>query len=336
MAKTKKEKEKPKTTGVSKEEILESTLKNLQKAFGDGIVMRKNSPLPDIELIPSGSIGLDKALGGGYAKGRIIEIFGPESSGKTTLALHAIAEVQKMGGIAAFIDAEHALDAGYATNLGVNMQDLVFSQPDSGEQVLNVADQLVRSGALDLIVIDSVSALVPKAELEGEVGQSHMGGQARLMSQAMRMLVGSASKAGTAIIFINQIRMKIGVMFGNPETTSGGNALKFYTSQRVDIRRTGVIGESDNRTGITTRIKVAKNKVARPFRAVELSILFGQGIDWAQDLVDQATISGVLSKNGAWYKYGEEQFAHGAAAAAEKLRQQPELVEELRIKVMAV
>jgi recombination protein RecA len=316
-------------------DALELVLTSIEKQFGKGTVITgQTTVFPEIARIPSGSIALDRALAGGYAKGRIIEILGPESSGKTTLALHAIAECQKQGGICAFIDAEHALDVYYAAALGVDIDTLLISQPDNGEQALNIAEMLVRSGAVDLIVIDSVSALVPRVEIEGEVGDTHMGLQARLMSQAMRMLVGPASKTDTAVMFVNQIRMKIGVMFGSPETTSGGNALKFYASQRLDIRRIQTLSQGEDKTGIRTRVKVAKNKVGAPFKMVEFNIMFGQGIDWAMDLLDLATSMGFISKSGSWYAYKEENIGQGTTKAAQFIRDNPQVAAELQESIL--
>jgi len=290
---------------------LEAAKLQIEKQFGQGSIMKLGShdAAQGIEAIPSGSLLLDEALGiGGYPRGRVIEIYGPESSGKTTLALHAIAEAQKKGGIAAFIDAEHALDPVYAKNLGVNIDELWVSQPDNGEQALDIAESLIRSGAVDIIVIDSVAALTPQAEIEGDMGDSHMGLQARLMSQALRKLTGTLAKSKTILIFINQIRMKIGVMFGNPETTTGGNALKFYASVRLEVRKIETIekGGEEEAIGNKVRVKVVKNKVAPPFRKVELEIMFGKGISWSGSLIDAAVKYGVIDKKGAWYTWGEE------------------------------
>lgn len=294
---------------------LELTLSNIEKQFGKGSIMRlgkEESLASDMNSIPSGSMGLDIALGiGGYPRGRIIEIYGPESSGKTTLTLHAIAEIQKQGGIAAFIDAEHALDINYAKKLGIHIEDLLISQPDTGEQALEIADILVRSGTVDLIVIDSVAALVPKAEIEGEMGDSHVGLQARLMSQALRKLTGTMSKSGTSIIFINQLRMKIGVMFGSPETTTGGNALKFYASIRLDIRRISSIKNGEQMVGNRTRVKIVKNKMASPFKEVEFDILYGHGISKEGEIIDLGIEMDILEKNGSWISYHGNKLGQG-------------------------
>jgi recombination protein RecA len=298
----------------------------IEKQFGKGSIMRlgEDAEAPRVEVIPSGSIGLDLALGvGGYPRGRVIEIFGPESSGKTTLALHAIAEVQKQGGVAAFIDAEHALDVGYARRLGVNLADLLVSQPDTGEQALEIAEQLVRSGAVDLVVVDSVAALVPKAEIEGEMGDAHMGVQARLMSQALRKLTAVVSRNQSTVVFINQIRMKIGVVFGNPETTTGGHALKFYASVRLDIRRIGQLKEGEQVVGSRTRVKVVKNKVAPPFREAEFDVRYGVGVDRIAEAVDLGVDKGVVEKSGAHFAFGGERIGQGRERAAEWLRQNP-------------
>src|SRR5687767_8449844 len=296
---------------MDKSKALDAALSQIERAFGKGSIMKlgKNSKAMDVETVSTGSLGLDIALGiGGLPKGRVIEIFGPESSGKTTLALHVIAEAQKKGGICAFVDAEHALDTGYARKLGVNLDEIVFSQPDTGEQALEITDTLVRSGAIDVIVVDSVAALTPKAEIEGEMGDVLPGSQARLMSQALRKLTGSISKSNTIVIFINQIRMKIGVMFGNPETTTGGNALKFYASVRLDIRRIGQIKEREDVVGNQTRVKVVKNKVAPPFRQVEFDIMYGQGISKTGELIDLGVKAGVVEKSGAWFSFDSERI----------------------------
>ncbi|OHD20158.1 MAG: recombinase RecA [Spirochaetes bacterium GWB1_59_5] len=319
---------------------LEAARLQIEKQYGLGSLMQlgKYDNALGIEAIPSGSILLDEALGvGGYPRGRIIEIYGPESSGKTTLALHAIAEAQKKGGIAAFIDAEHALDPVYAKNLGVNTDELWVSQPDNGEQALEICESLVRSGAVDIIVIDSVAALTPQAEIEGDMGEAHMGLQARLMSQALRKLTGSLSKSKTILIFINQIRMKIGVMFGNPETTTGGNALKFYSSIRVEVRRIETIERGDEEAiGNKVRVKVVKNKVAPPFRRVELEIMFGKGISASASLIDAAVKCGIVDKKGAWYTYGEEKLGQGRENAKAIIEQNKELADEIEAKVRVI
>lgn len=315
--------------------IFETCLKELEKEYGKGIIsIGAGDTLKKIPRIPSGSIGLDLALSGGYAKGRIIEIYGPESSGKTTLALHAIRECQKQGGKCAFIDMEHALDATYAGDIGLNTDALTISQPNSAEQALNIVEKLTRTGTLDLIVIDSVSALVPEKEIEGQIGDSQIGVQARLMSQAMRKLAPLCLKSQTAIIFINQIRMKIGVMFGNPETTSGGNALKFFASQRLDIRRKDVVKDGETKSGIVARVKVVKSKVGPPFREAVFNIIFGEGIDWADDLLTVATDRNLVEKSGAWYTINGERI-QGANKACQYLKDNPKVVKELRDKVFA-
>jgi recombination protein RecA len=304
----------------------------IEKQFGKGSIMRlgEGGETAPIAVIPSGSVGLDLALGvGGYPRGRVLEIFGPESSGKTTLALHAIAEVQKQGGVAAFIDAEHALDVGYARKLGVGLADLLVSQPDTGEQALEIAEQLVRSGGVDLIVVDSVAALVPKAEIEGEMGDAHMGVQARLMSQALRKLTAVVSRNQATVLFINQIRMKIGVVFGNPETTTGGHALKFYASVRLDIRRIGQLKEGEQVVGSRTRVKVVKNKVAPPFREAEFDVRYGQGVDRFAEAVDLGVERGLVEKSGAHFSLGGERIGQGREKAAEWLRQNPSAFEGL-------
>ncbi|MEQ8276162.1 MAG: recombinase RecA [Deltaproteobacteria bacterium] len=301
-------------TPEERAKAIQLTVDTIEKQFGKGAIMRMGDgqPIANIETIATGSLGLDIALGiGGLPRGRIVEIYGPESSGKTTLTLHAVAEAQKAGGVAAFVDAEHALDIGYAKKLGVNTADLLIAQPDTGEQALEITDMLVRSNAVDLVVIDSVAALVPKAEIEGEMGDSHVGLQARLMSQALRKLTGSISKSKTCVIFINQIRMKIGVMFGSPETTTGGNALKFYCSQRLDIRRIGSIKKADENIGNRTRVRVVKNKLAPPFREVEFDILYGQGISCTGEIIDLGTDLGIVDKSGAWYSYNGERVGQG-------------------------
>jgi recombination protein RecA len=315
-----------------KQQALKLTMERLEKTYGKGTIMRlgDNKAVEALEVIPTGSITLDLALGvGGYAKGRIIEIYGPESSGKTTLTLHAIAECQKNGGIAAFIDAEHAFDRFYAQKLGVDIDNLLISQPDNGEQALEIADNLIRSGAIDIIVIDSVAALVPKSELEGEMGDSKMGLQARLMSQAMRKLTASISKTNCCCIFINQLREKIGVMFGNPETTTGGNALKFYCSLRLDIRRVGQIKEGEAIMGNRSKVKVVKNKLAAPFRTAEFDIMYGEGISKTGEIVDLGVELNILKKSGSWYSYGETKLGQGRDAIKQLLNDNHELAEEL-------
>ncbi|MEE2663090.1 MAG: recombinase RecA [Myxococcota bacterium] len=311
-------------------------LSTIEKQFGKGAIQTMSGDAIDreIETFSSGSPSIDIALGtGGYPRGRVIEIFGPESSGKTTLALHGVAEVQRVGGVAAFIDAEHALDIGYARRLGVQVEDLLVSQPDTGEQALEIADVLLRSGAIDLVVVDSVAALVPRAEIEGEMGDSHVGLQARLMSQALRKLTGTISKTNAAIIFINQIRMKIGVMFGNPETTSGGNALKFYSSIRLDVRRIGAIKDGDQVIGNRTRVKVVKNKVAPPFRQAEFDILYNEGISMDGDLLDLAVEEGFVEKSGAWYSYGKERIGQGRENARRFIKENPDVREAIAERV---
>ena len=313
---------------MDKEKALEAALSQIEKAFGKGSVMKlgQHGGVIDIEAISSGSIGLDMALGvGGFPKGRIIEIFGPESSGKTTLALHSVAEAQKKGGKCAYVDAEHALDPVYAKKLGVNVDELILSQPDTGEQALEIADTLVRSGAIDVLVVDSVAALVPKAEIEGDMGDSHMGLQARLMSQALRKLTATVAKSNCIMIFINQIRMKIGVFFGNPETTTGGNALKFYASVRLDIRRTGSLKDKDEVIGNQVRVKVVKNKVAPPFRIVDFDIIYGEGISKAGELIDMGVKIGLVDKSGAWYSFNGEKIGQGREAAKTYLKANPKV-----------
>ena len=319
----------------AKLKALELTLGKLEKSYGKGVVMKLGDRVvEDIEAIPTGSIGLDLALGiGGYPRGRVIEIYGPESSGKTTLTIHAIAEVQKQGGIAAFIDAEHAFDAAYAKNLGVDVDNLYISQPDNGEQALEIADHLISSGAVDLVVIDSVAALTPKSEIEGEMGDSKMGLHARLMSQALRKLTATISKTQCTVIFINQIRMKIGVMFGNPETTTGGNALKFYSSIRLDIRRIGAIKNGEDIIGNRTRVKVVKNKVAPPFRKVELDIMFGEGISRSGEVLDKAVDLDVVNKSGSWFSYGDTKLGQGRDAVKQMIADNPELAQEIEKKI---
>ncbi len=322
---------------ANRRKALDMALSAIEKNYGKGAIMRLGSDVPakDIAVISTGSLSLDVALGvGGIPRGRVAEIFGPESSGKTTLALHIIAEAQRQGGIAGFIDAEHALDLSYARKLGLNTDDLLISQPDTGEQALEIAEMLVRSGALDVLVVDSVAALVPKAEIEGEMGDAHMGLQARLMSQALRKLTGTISKSQTAVIFINQIRMKIGVMFGNPETTTGGNALKFYASVRMDIRRLSQIKKDDDVIGARTRVKVVKNKLAPPFREAEFDILYGEGISREGDILDLGAGTGVVEKSGAWYSVDGERIGQGRENARVFLRDHPEMTEGLRKKIL--
>lgn len=317
-----------------KNEALKLAISQITKQFGDGSIMKLGEAKKvNVELLPSGSLSLDLALGGGYPKGRIIEIYGPESSGKTTLTLHAIAEIQKQGGTAAFIDAEHALDPAYARRIGIDTDNLLISQPDNGEQALEICETLVRSGAVDLIVVDSVAALVPQAEIDGDMGDSQMGLQARLMSQAMRKLTGIISKSKATVIFINQIRMKIGVMFGNPETTTGGNALKFYASVRLDIRRIGQIKEGENISGNRTKVKVVKNKIAAPFRTAEFDIMYNEGISKVGDVLDLAVQYGIIDKAGAFLKYNGETLAQGREAAKKLLKENPELLAEIEAKV---
>ncbi len=322
--------------GMDKQKALDAALAQIDKNFGKGSVMRlgaKDTKI-DIEAISTGSLGLDIALGiGGLPKGRIIEVYGPESSGKTTLTLHIVAEAQKKGGVCAFVDAEHAIDPVYAKKLGVNIEDLLISQPDTGEQALEIADTLVRSGAVDVLVIDSVAALTPKAELEGDMGDSLPGLQARLMSQALRKLTGSISKSNTMVVFINQIRMKIGVMFGNPETTTGGNALKFYSSVRLDIRRIGQIKDRDEVVGNQTRVKVVKNKVAPPFKQVEFDIMYGQGISKLGELIDLGVKAGVVDKSGAWFSYEGDRLGQGRENAKQFLRDNPKIANEIEMAV---
>ena len=322
----------------NKAKALSAALSQIEKQFGKGSIMRMgDSDIgEDIQAVSTGSLGLDIALGiGGLPRGRIVEIYGPESSGKTTLTLSVIAEMQKMGGTAAFIDAEHALDPQYAAKLGVNGPELLISQPDTGEQALEIADMLVRSGSVDIVVVDSVAALTPRAEIEGEMGDSHMGLQARLMSQALRKLTGSISRSNTLVIFINQIRMKIGVMFGNPETTTGGNALKFYASVRLDIRRTGAIKKGDEITGSETRVKVIKNKVAPPFKQAEFDIMYGEGISRLGEIIELGTNIKLIEKAGAWYSYNGEKIGQGKENAKEFLREHPEIAKDLEDKIRA-
>jgi len=318
--------------GMDKNKALEAAMSQIERAFGKGSIMRLGvgQKALEIEAIPTGSLSLDIALGiGGLPKGRIVEIFGPESSGKTTLALHVVAEAQKRGGACAFVDAEHALDPTYAEKLGVKLEDLLISQPDAGEQALEIADTLVRSGAIDVLVIDSVAALVPKAELEGEMGDSHMGLQARLMSQALRKLTSSISRSQTLVIFINQIRMKIGVMFGNPETTTGGNALKFYASVRLDIRRIGQIKDREQVVGNQTKVKVVKNKVAPPFKVVTFDIMYGEGISKSGELVDMGVAAGIVEKSGAWFSFDDQRIGQGRENAKQFLKDNPDIAAKI-------
>lgn len=327
--------EKP-TASEGKLKALGLAQEQINKQFGDGAIRRLgDTKTVDVELVSSGALSLDLALGGGYPKGRILEIYGPESSGKTTLTLHAIAEVQKLGGTAAFIDAEHALDPAYARRLGVDTDNLLVSQPDNGEQALEIAETLVRSNAVDLVVVDSVAALVPQAEIDGDMGDSHMGLQARLMSQALRKLTGIISKSKTTVIFINQIRMKIGVMFGNPETTTGGNALKFYASVRLDIRRTGQIKSGEEIIGNRTKVKVVKNKIAPPFRVAEFDIMYNEGISKNGDVLDLAVIHNIVEKSGAWFAYNDAKIGQGREASKEYLKENPKVAAEIEAKVRA-
>jgi recombination protein RecA len=325
-------------SNADKLKALQLTLDKLEKSYGKGTIMKLGDTVIEAtEVISTGSLGLDIALGvGGLPKGRVIEIYGPESSGKTTLAIHAIAESQKNGGIAAFIDAEHAFDRFYAKKLGVDVENLLISQPDNGEQALEIADNLIRSGAIDILVIDSVAALVPKAEIEGEMGDSKMGLQARLMSQALRKLTGTISKTGCCCIFINQLREKIGVMFGNPETTTGGNALKFYASVRLDVRRISQIKDSDEVSGNRVKVKIVKNKVAPPFRIAEFDIMFGEGISKAGEIIDLGVEHNIIKKAGSWFSYGETRLGQGRDAVKTLILDNPELMEELEAKIKAV
>ncbi|MDT1063461.1 recombinase RecA [Paracoccus sp. CPCC 101403] len=323
---------------ADKQKALDSALAQIERQFGKGSIMKLggDNPVAEIEATSTGSLGLDIALGiGGLPKGRIIEIFGPESSGKTTLTLHVVAEEQKKGGVCAFVDAEHALDPQYARKLGVNLDELLISQPDTGEQALEIVDTLVRSGAVSLVVVDSVAALTPKSEIEGDMGDMQMGSQARLMSQAMRKLTASIGRSNCMVIFINQIRMKIGVMFGNPETTTGGNALKFYASVRLDIRRTGSIKDRDEVVGNATRVKVVKNKVAPPFRQVEFDIMYGEGISKVGELIDLGVKAGVVEKSGSWYSYGDERIGQGRENAKQFLRDNTEIAFAIEDKIRA-
>ena len=327
--------EKP-TASEGKLKALGLAQEQINKQFGDGAIRRLgDTKTVDVELFSSGSLSLDLALGGGYPKGRILEVYGPESSGKTTLALHAIAEVQNKGGTAAFIDAEHALDPAYARKLGVDTDNLLVSQPDNGEQALEIAETLVRSNAVDIVVVDSVAALVPQAEIDGDMGDSHMGLQARLMSQALRKLTGIISKSRTTVLFINQIRMKIGVMFGNPETTTGGNALKFYASVRLDIRRTGQIKSGEEIIGSRTKVKVVKNKIAPPFRIAEFDIMYNEGISKEGDVLDLAVMHEIVGKSGAWFDYKDAKIGQGREASKEYLRENPKVMAEIDAKVRA-
>jgi recombination protein RecA len=332
QARSKRQNEEP---GMEKNKALDAAVAQIERAFGKGSIMRMGArPDEQIEVIPSGSLGLDLALGiGGLPRGRMVEIYGPESSGKTTLALHAIAEAQKRGGTCAFIDAEHALDPIYARKLGVDVDNLLISQPDAGEQALEICDTLVRSGAIDVVVIDSVAALVPRAELEGEMGDSHMGLHARLMSQALRKLTGSVSRSNTTLIFLNQIRMKIGVMFGNPETTTGGNALKFYASLRMEIRRIGQIKDRDEVVGNQTRVKVVKNKLAPPFRQVEFDIIYGEGISKVGELIDLGVKVNVVEKSGAWFSHDSQRIGQGRENAKQFLRDHRDVADAIEHKI---
>jgi recombination protein RecA len=322
----------------ARDKAIELAVSTIEKQFGKGSIMRLGDeiPAPEVRVVPTGSLGLDIALGvGGLPRGRVVEIYGPESSGKTTLALHVVAQAQKLGGICAFVDAEHALDVSYARRLGVRTDDLLVSQPDCGEQALDITEMLVRSGAVDVVVVDSVAALTPRAELEGEMGDSHMGLQARLMSQALRKLTGTISKSHTLVVFINQIRMKIGVMFGNPETTTGGNALKFYASVRLDIRRVGALKDGEKVVGNRTRVKVVKNKMAPPFREVEFDILYGEGISREGDLVDLAAECGVVEKSGAWFGFEGERIGQGRDNARLYLREHADIAKKIESKLLA-
>jgi len=327
----------PRPRDAQRDKAIELAVSTIEKQFGKGSIMRlgEDATAPEVQVVPTGSLGLDIALGvGGLPRGRIVEVYGPESSGKTTLALHVAAQAQRSGGICAFVDAEHALDVGYARKLGVRTDDLLVSQPDCGEQALEITEMLVRSGAVDVIVVDSVAALTPRAELEGEMGDAHVGLQARLMSQALRKLTGTISKSNTTVIFINQIRMKIGVMFGNPETTTGGNALKFYSSVRLDIRRVGALKDGEKVVGNRTRVKVVKNKLAAPFKEVEFDILYGEGISREGDLVDLGAECGAVEKSGAWFGFEGERIGQGRENAKQFLREHPETARRLEVKVL--
>ena len=322
---------------VNRVKAIDLAVSQIERQFGKGAIMKlgEAGTIKDLAVLSTGSLGLDIALGiGGAPRGRVVEIYGPESSGKTTLALHLVAEAQKQGGMGAYIDAEHALDLAYAKKLGVKTDDLLISQPDHGEQALEIAETLVRSGAIDVLVIDSVAALVPKAEIEGEMGDAHMGLQARLMSQALRKLTATISRSQTVVVFINQIRMKIGVMFGNPETTTGGNALKFYASVRMDIRRTGALKEGDSIVGGRTRVKVVKNKVAPPFKEAEFDILYGTGISRGGEIIDLGAAMGILEKSGAWYSFGGERIGQGREAAKQFLEEHPEITRQISVKIL--
>jgi len=337
MAKEKEVKEDKKSAEIGKDKLkaLQATLDKIEKDFGKGSIMKMgDQPKIDVAVIPSGSIALDHALGiGGYPRGRVIEIYGPESSGKTTLAIHAIAEAQRLGGIAAIIDAEHAFDRSYAEKLGVDVETLLISQPDNGEQALEIADHLIRSGAVDIVVVDSVAALTPKAEIEGEMGESKMGLQARLMSQALRKLTANISRTNTCCVFINQLRDKIGVMFGSPETTTGGNALKFYSSIRVDVRRTTQIKDGEEATGNRTRVKIVKNKLAPPFKKAEFDIVFGEGISKVGEIIDLGVDFGIIKKSGSWFSYGETKLGQGREAVRQLLLDNLELANEVEQKI---
>ncbi|MCY4239198.1 MAG: recombinase RecA [Rhodospirillaceae bacterium] len=325
------------TGDVNRQKALDSALSQIERAFGKGSIMKmgETNRKVDVEVVSSGSLALDIALGiGGLPKGRIVEIYGPESSGKTTLALHLIAEAQKTGGTCAFVDAEHALDPTYAEKLGVELDELLISQPDAGEQALEIADTLVRSGAVDVLVVDSVAALVPRAELEGEMGDTHVGLQARLMSQALRKLTSSISRSNCLVVFINQIRMKIGVMFGSPETTTGGNALKFYSSVRLDIRRIGQIKDRDQVVGNQTKVKVVKNKMAPPFRVVEFDIMYGEGISKTGELIDMGVVAGIVEKSGSWFSFGSQRIGQGRENAKGFLRDNPDIADDIKNKIL--